>query len=56
MMKKYLVAYVINNNFNGSSHFFYSKIVCADTIGNAIMQIQNEKRQVVNVIPLCSLD
>ena len=54
-MKRYLVAYVINNNFNGSSHF-YSKIVCADTIGEAVMQIQNDKCQVVNVIPLGSLD
>ncbi len=53
-MKKYLVVYAINT-FKGSIHL-YSKIVCADTIGNAIMQIQNEDRQVVNVIPLCSLD
>jgi hypothetical protein len=53
-MKRYLVAYA-TNSFTGSVHF-YSKIVCADTIGDAIMQIQNESRQVVNVIPLGSLD
>jgi len=54
-MKRYLVVYVVNNNFNGSSHF-YSKIVCADTIGDAIMQVQNDSRQVINVIQLGSLD
>lgn len=54
-MKRYLVAYAINNSFSGNVHF-YSKIICADTIGDAIMQIQNESRQVVNVIQLGSLD
>lgn len=54
-MKRYLIAYAINNSYSGNV-YFYSEIVCADTIGDAIMQIQNENRQVVNVIPLGSLD
>ena len=54
-MKSYLVVWVVNNHFNSSVHF-YSKIVSTDTISNAVMQIQNERCQVINIIPLGYLD
>lgn len=52
-MRRYLVVYA-TTTFGSSS--FYSRLVNANTIGEAVMRVQSEQRQVVNVIPLGSLD